>query len=290
MTASPGPTEFGVTSTSGLRPAEIRHYLIGGQEIRTARWRGTGEHRPLLFFNGIGANLEIVTPLAEALPSRDLVAFDAPGIGGSGPARWPYRLWMLSRLVKRVLDRMGIAEVDAMGVSWGGAAAQQFAFQYTRRVKRLILAATSAGMVMVPGNPSALMRMWHPGRYLDPSYMMRHFERLYGDDPAGAAGHAVGLKAPSIKGYVFQMLAGLGWTSLPFLPLIRQPTLVLMGDRDRIVPAINGRLLARLIPDARLHIIKGGGHLFLVSRAAETLPLIRGFLGEEEVSPAAGAR
>jgi pimeloyl-ACP methyl ester carboxylesterase len=76
------------------------------------------------------------------------------------------------------------------------------------------------------------------------------------------------------------MTAMAGWSSLPFLRRIRQPTLVMAGDRDPIVPLINGRILARLIPDARLEVVRGGGHLFLLERARESAAAIEGFLGE----------
>ncbi len=167
-----------------------------------------------------------------------------------------------------------------MGVSWGGAMAQQFAFQFGKRTHRLILAATSAGMFMVPGNPRALAKLAHPRRYMDPAYMLRHFEVLYGDESDGAEGHAKRLRAPSARGYFYQLLAGMGWTSLPFLPFMNRPTLILAGENDQIVPLVNAKILAQVIPDARLETVSGG-HLFLVSQMAEILPMIRSFLDEE---------
>jgi pimeloyl-ACP methyl ester carboxylesterase len=76
------------------------------------------------------------------------------------------------------------------------------------------------------------------------------------------------------------MAALTGWTSLPFLGRIHQPTLVMGGSDDRIVPLINARLLKRLIPDARLYVLDGGGHLFLLDRARESAEAITGFLGQ----------
>jgi pimeloyl-ACP methyl ester carboxylesterase len=69
-----------------------------------------------------------------------------------------------------------------------------------------------------------------------------------------------------------------GWTSAPFLPFLNVPTLILAGDRDKIVPLINSKMIHRLLPDSTLHVIAGGGHLFIVSRIAEIVPLIRQFL------------
>ncbi len=265
------------------RKPRYRDIRAGSNILRTAVWHGEGKGkataRPLLFFNGIGANIELIAPLAEALTDRDIIAFDAPGVGGSAAAGIPYRPWHLARMVAAILDELGYDEVDVMGVSWGGAMAQQFAFQFGARVHRLILCATSAGSLMVPGNPKALMKLAHPRRYMDPAYLMKHFEMLYGDESAEAPDHSSRLRAPTIRGYFYQLLAGIGWTSVPFLPFLKQPTLVLAGDNDQIVPLINGRFLAQIIPGARLEIVKGG-HLFLVSRASEVIPLIRDFLDE----------
>jgi poly(3-hydroxyoctanoate) depolymerase len=85
-------------------------------------------------------------------------------------------------------------------------------------------------------------------------------------------------RPPSLLGYYLQMAAMTGWSSLPFIRRIRQQTLVMAGDDDHIVPLINGRMLARLIPEARLHVMHGGGHLFLLDRARESADAIQEFL------------
>jgi len=260
----------------------MRYPEIAGQKLRVAIWEGDGTHRPLLFFNGIGANLELAAPLGEALQDRDVIAFDMPGIGKSPPPRFPYRPWQAARMVRRLLDELAYDKVDVLGVSWGGALAQQFAVQYRSRVGRLILAATSAGTTMIPGKPQAVSKLAHPRRYLDPAYMVRNFEELYGDAADMAESHAVKMLPPTMKGYLYQLLAMAGWTSLPFLPFLPQETLIIMGDKDNIVPLSNGRILKTMIPHARLHVVKNGGHLFLISRSEEVIPVIRDFLGEAD--------
>ncbi|WP_420559985.1 alpha/beta fold hydrolase [Tepidicaulis sp.] len=268
---------------------KMRYPTIGGQKLRVAIWEGSGRARPILFFNGIGANLELAAPLGEAFTDRDVITFDMPGIGKSPAPRWPYRAWQAARLARKVLDEYGYDEVDVLGVSWGGAMAQQFAMQYRARVGKLMLAATSAGMVMVPGKPKALSKLAHPRRYLDPAYLMRNFEQLYGDDPNMAETHAISILPPTARGYMFQLLAMAGWTSVPFLPFLPHPTLIMMGDRDNIVPLANGHILKTLIPQSRLHVVKGGGHLFLVSRADEIIPVMQDFLDTPEEFEGAGA-
>jgi poly(3-hydroxyalkanoate) depolymerase len=257
---------------------------IGGRAIRTAQWtaRAPGGHRPILFFNGIGANIEMMAPLADWIDDRDIVTFDMPGVGGSPPPRLPYRPWMMARLAMRFLDTLGYDKVDVMGVSWGGGMAQQFALQHARRVGKVILAATSPGALMVPGDLAALSKMADPRRYWDMDFMRANFRTLYGDTlDESAEAHATRISPPTRVGYAYQLAAMLGWTSAPFLPLLKHKTLVMMGRDDRIVPVVNGRILSALIPRARLEVVEGG-HLFLVSRAAQVVPTIKAFLAESD--------
>jgi poly(3-hydroxyalkanoate) depolymerase len=265
---------------------------VDGRTLRVAHWKGnlgkgkagknSSGHLPILFFNGIGANLELIQPLAELLPERDILTFDMPGIGGSPDPVVPYRPWMIARIADLLLDRFGYDQCDVMGISWGGAMAQQFAIQFGNRVNRLVLVATSAGMLMVPGKLSSLSKMADPRRYIDPDFMRANFKVLYGGVDEGASGHIERMSPPSTRGYTYQLMAMMGWTSAPFLPFVKAQTLIMMGDKDNIVPLVNGRFLASLIPNSRMEVIKGGGHLFLVAHAAESAKIIQAFLDEGE--------
>jgi poly(3-hydroxyalkanoate) depolymerase len=258
---------------------------VDGRTIRVARWdSGRNDHFPILFFNGIGANLELIAPLAEAMPERDLITFDMPGIGGSPEPAIPYRPWMMARIADLLLDRFGYDKVDVMGISWGGAMAQQYALQCGARVNKLILVATTAGMLMVPGKVASLSKMADPRRYIDPDFMLKNFKALYGGADEGAMGHVDRIKPPTKMGYLYQLVAMMGWTSAPWLPLMRPETLIMMGDQDNIVPLINGKFLKSLIPKSRLEVIPGGGHLFLVAQAEYCVGIIREFLdGDKKV-------
>ncbi len=258
---------------------ELGFVTVGYQKLRTARWRGKGIGRPLLFFNGIGANLEIAQPLGDALPDRDIITFDLPGIGGSPGPLTPYRPWWVAHAAKQILLHYGYDRpVDVMGVSWGGGAAQQFAFQYQKRTNRLVLCATSPGVTMVPGKIEALSKMADPKRYTDRDYLKKNFTTLYGDEPEGAAEFSARMTAPTRAGYVYQLLAMAGWSSLPFLPLLPQETLILAGERDNIVPLANAKILQFFIRKSELHVVKDGGHLFVLSKARDVIPVLKAFL------------
>lgn len=242
---------------------------------------------PLLMFNGIGASMELLVPFIEELPDAGIIAFDVPGTGMSQAPLLPWRFSSHARLAAIIMQRLDISTVNVLGVSWGGALAQQFVRQYPEKAGRLILAATSPGQIMVPAKPSVLLKMAHIRRYSDPGYMQSIAGSIYGGslrtDKSALTRHKAGLRRPSERGYYYQLLAGLGWTSLCWLHKLKLPTLVLQGDDDPLISDINAKVLAKLIPDAKLHMVNCG-HLFLLTRARQLAPIINDFLSGHDVA------
>lgn len=264
------------------RAVNITRVTVGRQELRVGVWPGDGEATPLLIFNGIGSRIELLGPFVQQLdPNREVIVFDVPGTGESPAPRIPYRLWMLARLTARLLDALGHAQVHAMGVSWGGLIAQQFALQRASRCRSLILAATTPGALMIPGNLRALLKMANPRPFNERTFLHENLGLLYGGvartAPETFKDFASLMSPASRRGYLFQQLALAGWTSLPFLPLLRQPALVLAGNDDPLVPLANARLMTRLIPKAELTVFEDG-HLFLFSKARESADAVDAFL------------
>ena len=265
----------------------IEYVSVDGLRIRVSI-RGSG--RPLLLVMGIGGNIEMWEPFERQLDPAAIqtIAFDAPGTGGSSGWTRPRRMSGIARLVEHLVAALDYEQVDVLGVSFGGALAQQLVRQSPRRVRRLILAATAAGMPGlggVPGSPRALLALATPRRYYSREYFERVAATVYGGrarrDPGfvhAEAGPRL-LNPPTVGGYLGQLFAIQGWTNVPWLPFVRQPTLVLAGDDDPIMPVCNGRILARLIPKAQLRIIRGGGHLFLIEEPDESAALVADFLG-----------
>ena len=158
----------------------------------------------------------------------------------------------LAAMVVGVLDGLGLDRVDLLGYSWGGALAQQVAKDAHRRVRRLVLVATIPGLGGMPPPLRVATTMLSPRRFSTPE---RSWEAA-GASTAATTGPTAqnaappcGLERqpPSAVGYGQQLLAIAGWTSLPWLHLLRPPTLVISGDDDPLVPAFNARLLAGLI-------------------------------------------
>ena len=252
-----------------------------GQQIRVNVREGTGV--PLVLCNGIGASLEVLDPLVEHLyPDTTVVRFDVPGTGGSPDSRLPYGFPYLAAVLGQLLKKLGLnGKVDVLGLSWGGALAQQFAFQNPRRCRRLILVSTGTGALMVPGRPAVLAKMLTPRRFLDHEYAASIAGDLYGGTVRSDASVVKRLfdrqlMAGSRVGYLHQLLAGAVWTSLFALPLIRQRTLIIAGRDDPVIPVANARIMARLLPHATVHL-HPGGHVDLITNAAELAPVIESF-------------
>jgi poly(3-hydroxyalkanoate) depolymerase len=250
-----------------------------GQQLRVEIRMGTGV--PLVICNGIGASLEVLDPFVEHLdPSSTVVRFDAPGTGGSPDSVFPYRLPYLATALAALLKKVGIIDrragkpqIDVLGVSWGGALAQQFAFQNPHRCRRLILVSTGTGSLMVPGKPAVLAKMLTPRRFLDHRYAALIAPEIYGGSARTEPSMIKRvfdrqLMAGSHVGYMHQLLAGAGWTSLFMLPLIRQNTLIVAGRDDPIVPLVNARIMDRLLPNGEL-FVHDGGHVELITAPAE---------------------
>lgn len=268
---------------SAVASTRLRHVSMLGQRIRVGVRPGTGSGPPLVLCNGIGASLDLLQPFVDRVDPRiEVVSFDVPGVGGSPTPRIPYSFASLAWFLTRLLDRLGYERFDVLGISWGGGLAQQVAFQNPRRCRRLVLAATATGALMVPAHPRVLAKMLTPQRYLDPDYARSIAAELYGGRMREEPDLAARLlhdqsRIGSRRGYLLQLLAGAGWSSLPGLPLVRQPTLILAGRDDPIIPLVNARILRLLLPDATLHVYDDG-HLGLVTAADELGPLVSGFL------------
>ena len=191
----------------------------------------------------------------------------------------------LARLVSRLLDPLGHDRVDALGYSFGGALVQELAHRAPERVRRLVLCATAPGLGSAsrPSRSPACCSPT-PARYYHPALLRWTVPRIAGGrtrrDPSRCASRRSArlAHAPSPLGYAFQLYATAGWSSLPWLHRLRTPTLVVAGDDDPVIPLANARLLAHRIPDARLHVVRGGGHLFLLDEPDSAAGEIQAFL------------
>lgn len=256
---------------------------VAGRRLRVGEWNRdapTSEDSPppLLLLGGIGINMEVFEPLALALPERRVISFDMPGVGKSPDPIFPYTMAQMALTCAALLDRLEIPCVDMLGISWGGALAQQFAFQHRAHTGRLVLAATGAGATMVPGNPKILNHLADPREYTVQRTLRRNLAMLYSGGGTGEPISLNAVRAPSAMGWACQVGAFATWSSLPFLPLIDVPTLVMADSDDQIVPPANAQVLHEAICGSKLVMFDGGGHLFMLSQTQRFVSVLRQFL------------
>ena len=247
----------------------------------STRVRMSGQGQPLLLIGGLWSQAPMFDPVLPLLDGFRTIAFDPPGIGETDlPAR-PYSIQRLARFAAGVLGAVGVGRAHVLGVSLGGAVAQELARYHPDRVDRLVLVSTGPGTIAVPGRPDILVRFGRPSAYTDISALEEGAGRLFGgrlrDEPELLRGWH--LRPPAnTKAWLYRLAGTTGWSSLPWLHRLTQPTLIIHGDDDPIIPLVNARLIACRMPDARLEVIEGGGHLLLLDSAPDVVPIITGFL------------
>ena len=246
------------------RPARVTEVLrapydglvaVGGVRVRL---RVAGAGAPMLLLNGLTRPLESWRPFTEGITGRTLISFDAPGVGRSPRTLLPMSISRLARLAASVLDELGHEAADVVGFSHGGAVAQQLAFDAPARVRRLVLLSTSCGL----GATS-------------PDWRLPPLRNLL----AGSA--PLLWPRPDTLGTMFHAFAFMTWSSIPFLGAISAPTLVVCGDKDRVVPPANSRVLASRIPGARLVLLPAGHDVQRPRLAPALAQAVERFLDEE---------
>ena len=277
-----------MTSLSNMTPRSQR---VPGQLIRVGdvhvRVNVSGDGPPLLLVHGLGAPLDLWGPLVKELDGYTVITLDNPGAGAS-TVPWPaWTMPKYAETVDAVLEELGFDRVDVLGLSFGGMICQELAFRYPQRIRRLILAGTTAGIGVTFGNPLALSVLATPLRYYSRTYMAMVAPFLYGGDADGGS-ELVAEQSdlrhkmrPSIPGYFAQLATASTFSSFWYLPTIRIPTMVLAGDEDPITNTLTCSVIAKRIPRCEYREVAGGGHLFLMEKPAVSAGYIRGFLERE---------
>ena len=274
----------------GRRADRVRELPAGGQVVMINGLRLYTERRPgsvrppLVLIHGLGGSLESWAPLLDALPDRDIVMVDCPGVGRSERPALPMRAPAIADCIAGAVGELGVQHAEVLGFSLGGVVAQEIARRHPPLVRRLVLVSTICGIFVQPARLKVLGALLSSKRYRDRSAARRQIPLLAGGrtarDPAVLAavldqreGHP-----PSRIGYRYQQLAVLGWTSFRWLPKLRVPTLVLHGECDPVVRVVNARLLATRIPGAEMVVVSGAGHMLIFDDTARVAPILDRFL------------
>jgi pimeloyl-ACP methyl ester carboxylesterase len=251
--------------------------------------RALGDGPPLLLINGLGGHTGMWEPLERELEGFRIVEFDLPGAGRSDVPWRPVSIKRLARLAAGVMTKFGMDNADVLGFSMGGVVAQQLAADMPERVRRLLLIATTPGMGAMQGNTKALLNIMTPLRYMSPATYTKTVGTLVGgrarrDDQWIAEQTELRFsRPPSWRGYLGQMASMAVWTGLPLLPTIPHPTLVMTGDDDPLTPVVNAKLITHLLPNGRLQVLPGQGHLMVLDEQSSANETIRQFLTAEKL-------
>ena len=278
----------------GARAAEAEVHVAKVGERRIA-WYERGAGPPLVMAIGSGSTMAEWDPALLALLARrrHLILFDYPGVGRSGPPIARTSFAALADRTAGLMDAIGLRRADVLGWSMGGFVAQQLAVRHPQRVRRLVLAGTNAGGDAAVLGPPADQRIDSDPDPSDAAVL----RVLYPRTPAGrAAGRAFlgRLDTASESGEIpddfavpaatvrAQVAAEDGWlrsdANADALRALRIPTLAAAGSVDPVVPPVNLRRIAALIPGARLEIYPGA-HAFLFQHRARFARSVDAFLG-----------
>lgn len=248
----------------GVTGAEERWLRVWGQRVRLLiRPATVHPARPVVFLNGIGVRADVLNALIDEFdPSLEVVRLDPPGIGGTPSWPIPYGIPHMAAWTLAVLNKLGHDQVDVIGYSWGGVVAQQMALQCARRVRRLVLLSTNTGSISVPGSMLSTAMMFSPLVAQMLHTDDRTIGRLYGGCARRRADDVRTLLASDFDeagvGLFHQLVAAMTWTTMTTAWFIHQPTLILAGTDDPMVPFANARILKRNISASLLRPFDGG--------------------------------
>jgi pimeloyl-ACP methyl ester carboxylesterase len=273
---------------------------VEGRRTRV-RIEGDPTHRPVLLLHGIGRSLEDWGPQYTRLArTHRVIALDLPGFGFS--ARSPERatLEVLARGVLETLDTIGERRpLHVVGNSLGGAIAQQILALEPDRVASLVL-VNSAGFGSEVALPLRLIAMPVVGELLTRRTTRagaRMAERLPFADPRLANSvridHALAIaRQPDPNTVMRETIRELatwrgtkdGWRRELAAAVAKhpRPTLIVWGDRDRVLPARHLEAARRLLPHADTHLFTGIGHMPQIECPDEFSALILAFLRDSE--------
>lgn len=264
-----------------------QHVNAGGLDF----WvESQGSGQAVLLLAGLGYASWFWKALSEALSDEfRVIRLDNRGTGRSAKPPAPYSIPMLADDAAAVLQACGVDRTHVVGHSMGGYITQTLAQRHPKLVERLVLCATASGGPECLPVPPETMRVWASASRLPPAQQARTSMPM-SFAPGWTDAHPrefedilkLRLEYPTpIECWRAQFNACDDYfAEPPRAPQITAPTLVVHGTEDRVLPYANGELLARLLPDARLHRLDGIGHLPPLEDPAGFANLVRQFLNE----------
>ena len=259
--------------------SHLRAITVAGRRVHVLDI-GSGAPAPVVLVHGLGGRwqnwLENIPRIAAG---RRVVAFDLPGFGRSQPTTGPITIDGYAAVVERVCDLLELEPAVLVGSSMGGAVAVAAALRFPQRVARLALvapaaistrdfnpapaAALMAAIARTPlGTPSGVrsLLLRPRARHLAFAALLRHPTLVATDMLSELVG---GRGSPGLAAALDAMIASeLGEE----LAGVAQPTLIVHGRDDMLVPLSDAVWLSEQIPRAQLEVLADTGHLPMVER------------------------
>lgn len=284
-----------VTAPISHNTAETKVVGAAGIEFAYRRF-GAPAERPLVMLQHFRGNLDNWDPaLTDALAAeREIILVDYPGVGSS-TGETSSSIPETARQMIAFVSALGLELIDLLGFSIGGFVAQEIALVRPALIRRLILAATGpkgapgmhgwrqdiAAAARGESRPDNLLYIMfahtETSQAKGKAFLGRFLERHDRDAPTSDAARDAQYDAVVDWGVpdhgALQRLTG-----------IENPTLVIQGDNDLMIPTKLSHLLAGLIPDARIRIYPDAAHGFLFQYPEEVAAEVNGFLTADDDS------
>jgi pimeloyl-ACP methyl ester carboxylesterase len=251
-------------------------------------WESHGTGEPVLMIMGLSFPLEMWNRALPAISAKyRAVVFDNRGVGRSNVPHGPYRIVGMARDAAAVMDAAGIQSAHVMGASMGGMIAQELALRNPERVRSLLLGCTSCGGFRASPPNLRHVPIFRNWRGLNNEERARAVvPMLYGPrTPPDVIEEDLKVRLiryPTMRGTLYQAMAIPFWSSYRRLKRLKMPVLVMHGDKDRVLPPLNGTRLAARIPGAQLVMIPGAGHMLTSDAPRETIKAILSFLKQAD--------
>jgi 3-oxoadipate enol-lactonase len=249
-------------------------------------WDEVGSGEPLLLIMGLSYPSYMWHRTRPVLAKRyRTIALDNRGVGQSDVPPGVYPIALMASDAAAVLNAAGVENAHVFGVSMGGMIAQEFALQYPKRTRSLILGCTAAGgpHALQP-EPAALQTLMRQGMTPEESKEAMIPFIYDAATPRERIDEDMAIRMewyPSPQGYMGQLQGIFGWEAYSRIAQITAPTLVLHGETDRLIPPGNARLIAERIPGARLVSIPQASHIFDTDQPGLAHDAILEFLGAQ---------
>jgi pimeloyl-ACP methyl ester carboxylesterase len=248
-----------------------------------------GSGPPLLLIMGLsGTALHWGEPfLAVLREDFDVITYDHRGVGASSRLTGPITIEQLAKDADGLLAGLKIDSAHILGISMGGMIAQELVLAHPERVRTLTLGCTSAGgngslrpAPEVTQKLAAGMMSGEPEHAIRAAWEVNVSASFAADSQAWERFLEIGLRrAVAVQVIMAQMRAILGHDTSGRLAEVTPPTLVVHGTLDQMLPEPNGRMIAELIPGARLETRDGVGHLFFWEEPEHSAELVRAHAG-----------